>query len=115
MFVHALFGGFSKFYTFNQLFKNTVALLLGATTLGWVVEHINPPGGRAVVHVVEPRVEVTVDGELFTLLRPYSVIEIPLPAGSHRLCMRRDDRILYQEQFIVPPGGDVVLTAYHRD
>jgi hypothetical protein len=115
MIVQALLGGFLKFYTLNQLFKNAVALLLGATTLGWVVEHIDPPGGTAVVHVVESRVEVAVDGESFTVLRPYSVIEVPLSAGSHRLSMKRDDRILYEEQFIIPPGGDVVLTAYHRD
>jgi hypothetical protein len=52
--------------------------------------------------------------ESFVVLRQYSVIEVSLPAGSHRLCMRRDDRILYEEQFIMPPGGDVVLSAYDR-
>jgi hypothetical protein len=114
MFIHTLFGGFSKFYTLNQLFKNAVALLLGATTLGWVVEHIDPPGGTAVVHVAEPQVEVTVDGESFVVLKPYSVIELSLPAGSHRLCMKRDERILYEERFVMPPGGDVVLSAYER-
>jgi hypothetical protein len=114
MFVHALFGGLSKLFTLNQLFKNAVALLLGATTLGWVVEHIDPPDGTAVVHVVEPRVEVSVDGESFMLLGPYSVIELSLPAGSHRLCMRRDDRIIYEEQFVMPPGGNVVLSAHDR-
>jgi hypothetical protein len=114
MFVHALFSSFSKFYALNHVFKNAVALLLGATTLGWVVEHVDPQGGTAVVHVIEPQVDVSVDGESFVVLRPYSVIEVPLAAGSHQLCMKRDDRILYEEQFIVPPGKDVVLTAYHH-
>jgi hypothetical protein len=114
MFVQALLSGFSKFYTINQLFKNAAALLLGATTLGWVVEHIEPPNGKAVVHVVEAQVEVTVDGESFVVVQPYSVIEVSLPAGSHRLCMRRDDRVLYEEQFTMPPGADIVLTAFER-
>ena len=54
------------------------------------------------------------DDQSFTVLRPYSVIEVSLPAGSYQLCMKRDDGILYEEQFIMPPGGDVVLTAYQR-
>jgi hypothetical protein len=115
MFVHALFSSFSKFDSLNHVFKHAVALLLGVSTLGWVVEHVDPPSGTAVVHVIEPQVKVTVDGESFVVLQPYSVIEVPLAAGSHQLCMKRDDRILYEKQFIVPPGGDVVLTAYdHR-
>jgi hypothetical protein len=114
MFVHTLLTSFSRFYTLNQLFKNAIALALGATTLGWVVEHIDTPCGTAVVHVTEPQVEVTVDDQSFVVLRPFSVIEVSLPAGSHRLCMKRDDRVLYEEQFIMPPGEDVVLSAYHR-
>jgi hypothetical protein len=114
MFVHGLLSGFSRLYTLKWLFQYVASLLLGGTTLYWVVAHIDLPDGTAVVHVIEPEVEVILDGQSFNVLRAYSVIECSLPAGRHRLCMKRDDRILYEEWFIMRPGEDVVLTAYHR-
>jgi hypothetical protein len=39
-----------------------------------------------------------------------------LDPGKHTLRMSRDDQILYEEEFMVPPGGHVVLAAHeHAD
>ena len=112
MFVQTLLGAVSKFYLASKLTKGLAALLLGGATLWWIVEQVGPPGGTAIVHVIEPDVEVIVGGKSFFEDRPYAVIECPLRAGRHLLLMKRGDRILYEEWFTIRRGEEVILTAY---
>ena len=112
MFVPSLIGAFSKSYLAGRLIRGVAALLLGGTTLWWIVEQVGPTQGTVLVHVTEPDVEVTVGGQTFSIEeRRYAPIECRLHAGRYPLRMKRGDRILYEERFAVHRGEEVILTA----
>ena len=84
MFVQSLLGAVSKFYLASKLLKGLAALLLGVATLWWIIEQVEPPGGTAIVHVIESDVEVIVGGQSYFEDQPNAVIECRLRAGRHR-------------------------------
>ena len=113
MFVQGLIGAFSKSYLAGRLIQGVAALLLGGTTLGWIVEQVGPTQGTVLVHVTEPVVEVTIAGQTVSIEeRRYAPIECRLHAGRYLLRMTRGDRMLYEEWFTVHRGEEVILTAY---
>ena len=111
MSVQGLFGLLPRVTFVNRIIKGLSAGVLGLAILGWIIEQ-SGPRGTAIVHVIEPDVEVIVGGRSFFEDRPFAVIECPLPAGRHVLRMKRGDRILYEEWFTIRRGEDVILTAY---
>jgi hypothetical protein len=112
MFVQSLLGAFSKFVLANRLIRGVAALLLGGATLWWIAKQAGPVQGTVLVHVTESDVEVTVGGQTVSIAeRRFSPIEYLVRPGRYLLQMRRGDRILYEEWFIVRRGEEVILTA----
>ena len=112
MFVPSLIGAFSKSYLAGRLIRGVAALLLGGTTLWWIVEQVGPTQGTVLVHVTEPDVEVTIAGQTVSIEeRRYTPIECRVHAGRYLLQVTRGDRILYEEWFTVRRVEEVMLTA----
>ena len=96
-----------------QIARCAAAIPLGIAPLWWLADHAGPSDGTAVVHVVEPDVEVTVGDIRYRIeRRSYQPIVCELPAGSHVLEMRRGAEVLHRETFEVERGGSIVLTAW---
>ncbi len=110
---------------FALLFKSAIVVrmvriawngLLGLMILSWVVDHAGPPTSEAVVHVVEPDVEVSIGGNTYRIeARRFDPIVCKLPPGQHELIMSRGGRILYRESFETRRGESVVLTAWNSE
>ncbi len=98
------------------LLKCTAGLVLAGAILCQVAMHSGVENGTAYVHVTaSDSVEVTVDQEVYQVT---SVWEPPivcsLRPGTHVLRMIRDGQTLYEEEFTVGIGEEVVLTAWER-
>jgi hypothetical protein len=97
--------------------KGIAGLALGATILWHVVQHSGPQKGTAYVHLSATDVDVIIDDATYHVASFNDTpIVCELDPGKHTLRMRRSDRILCEEEFTVPIGGEVVLTAHeHTD
>jgi hypothetical protein len=113
MFVQSLLGALSRWYLAVRLIQGLGALLLGGTTLWWIIEQVGPAQGTVLVQVTEPDVEVTVGGQTVWIdERRYTPIECLLRPGRHLLRMKRCDQVLYGEWFTVHRGEELILTGY---
>ena len=99
----------------SPILKGTAAMALGCAILWQVAEHSGPELGIAYVHVTAPMVDVMIDDATYHV---ESVWEAPivrgLRAGKHTLRMSRNGERLYEQEFTVGPGEEVVLTAWER-
>jgi hypothetical protein len=95
------------------LAKRVGALVLGGTILWQVSGHTGATKGRAIVHVTIPEAEVTIDNDRYWIetLRD-SPIVCDLRPGRHTLAMFRTGRLVYQAEFTVAPGQEVMTTAW---
>jgi hypothetical protein len=95
--------------------------LVGASTLAagvfWqVAEHAGRRECVAYVHVMEPRVDVTIDDEAYRIEGFESApIVSQLRPGRHTLKMSRRGQILYKEEFSLRAGEEIVLTAWQKE
>jgi hypothetical protein len=113
MFMQSLLGVLYKLHLGSRLLKGVGALVLGGSTLWWVIDEAGPADSTVLVHVTEVDVEVAVGDQTFPITgRAWAPIECRLRPGRHLLRMTRDDRVLYEEWFTVLRGEDVILTAY---
>lgn len=102
-----------KFSLVGRMIRWAGGGLLGLAVLGWVVDRAGYSDVEVVIQVVEPDVEVAVGGQTFAIRGQRDApIVCELPPGWHRLVMRRGDRVLFEEDFEVRPGKNVVRTAY---
>jgi hypothetical protein len=98
--------------------KPVGCVVLGGVVLCQVAEHAASSKGRAIVHVTGTGVEIAVDDATY---RVNTIMQTPivckLVPGRHTVRMLRDDRVLYQEEFIVARDQEVILTAWdgYRD
>jgi hypothetical protein len=97
--------------------KGIAGLALAAAILWQVVQHSGPRKGTAYVHASATDVDVMVDDVTYHIA---SFDDIPivceLDPGKHTLRMTRNEQILYEEEFTVPIGGEVVVAAHgHAD
>jgi len=93
--------------------KGIGALAIGGAILWQVVEHCGPAKCVAYVHVAKSQVNVTVDDETYwveTLWETPIVCE--LRPGRHILRMLQCGRVLFEQEFTLDPGQEVVLTAW---
>jgi hypothetical protein len=95
------------------LVKGIGAFGLGGLILWQVVIHIGPQYGVAYIHVPTPNVDVTVDDEKYHIETIWETpIVCELSPGPHVLRMSRSGRVVYEENFSLGVGQEVVLTAW---
>jgi hypothetical protein len=95
--------------------KGIGAFGLGSVILWQVVIHIGPQYGMAYVHVSTSNVDVMVDDvpyHIDTLWETPIVCE--LSPGPHVLRMCQSGRLLYEENFSLGVGQEIVLIAWDR-
>ncbi len=97
----------------------TLARRLGAVCLAlvifWLVaRHAGPQRGTAIVHVLQPNVVVSVDGESYPVDSiAQSPIVCDLEPGHHVVKVRHGRMLLGEEEFTVEAGQEVVLCPFH--
>jgi hypothetical protein len=92
--------------------KPIAGLALGGAILWQVAAHSGPPIGIAYVHVTTPEIDVMVDDAKYHIeTLSDSPIVCELCAGKHLLQMSRKGQTLFEEEFTVKAGAEVVLTA----
>jgi hypothetical protein len=93
--------------------KGLSALALGGVILWQVHNHCGSMKGVAYVHVLTPDVDVTIDDQAY---RVKNMAEGPIVSelrpGRHMLRMLRSGRALFEQEFTLDPGEEVVLTAW---
>ena len=95
--------------------KGLSALALGGAIIWQVHDHCGVVKCLAYIHVVPPAVDVTVDGQTYRVETLWdSPIVCELRPGRHLLRMLRSDRVLFEQEFTLDPGEEVVLTAWEE-
>jgi hypothetical protein len=93
--------------------KGVGAVGLGGLILWQVAEHSGSARGTAIIHVSEAHVVVSLDDRDYPV---NTLWELPLICelrpGSHVLRMKRGERVVFQEDFSIEPGQELVLTAW---
>jgi hypothetical protein len=93
--------------------KGAGAVCLGGLILWQVAEHSGSARGTAIIHVSEAHVVVSLDDRDYPV---NSLWELPLICelrrGRHVLRMKRGERVVYEEEFSIEPGQELVLTAW---
>src|SRR5271166_4783958 len=97
------------------MLKCAAGLTLGCAVLWQVAEHSGPSDGIAYVHVTAPMVDVMLDDATYqiTSIRETPIVQ-GLRRGKHTLRMSRNGKALFEQEFTVGPGEEVVLTAWER-
>jgi hypothetical protein len=94
------------------MIKGLSALALGGAILWQVHDRCGVVKGMAYVHVVTPGVDVTVDDQTYRVETLWeSPIVCELRPGRHLLRMLRSGRVLFEQEFTLDPGQEVVLSA----
>jgi hypothetical protein len=105
----------------NVLFaalKGVGALGLGGVILWQVAERSGSHKGIAYVHVSMGDVDVMVDDAEYHVESLWQTpIVCELGPGNHTVRMSRDGRTLFEEEFTLSPGKEIVLSAWegHSD
>jgi len=100
----------------NLLFaalKGVGALSLGGAILWQVAEHSVSNKGVAYVHVSVAEVDVMVDDLEYHVESLWQTpIVCELGSGNHTLRMSRDGRTLFEQEFTLNVGDEIVLVAW---
>jgi hypothetical protein len=96
--------------------KGVAGLTLSALVLWQVAEHSTPDSSEVVVHVCEQGVDVTVDDLGF---RSNGIVDGPVVcsvrAGKHVLRVYRAGKVIYEKEFTVRKGQDLILAAWDEN
>jgi hypothetical protein len=88
------------------------AIALGCAILWQIAEHCGPAKGIAYVHVGNPQVKVTVDDQSYWVETLWdSPIVCEVRPGRHILRMEQQGRVVFQQEFRLSPGQEVVLAG----
>jgi hypothetical protein len=97
------------------LCKASCAALLGGAILWEVAIHCGPPRGTIYVHVSGGYGDLEVDDATY---RVRSLLESPvvceLEPGRHSMRMLRDGAVVFEDEFSLDPGEEIVMTAGER-
>ncbi len=94
------------------------AVLLGGVILWQCAERADSPKGRAIVHVATLPADLVIDQDVHRVEDlSRSPIVCALRPGRHGARLLREGRVLYEEEFLVRAGEEVILTAWdgYRD
>jgi hypothetical protein len=95
--------------------KGLGALALGGSILWQVVNQCGSIKGVAYVHVATPEVDVTIDDQRYRVETSWeSPIVCELRPGRHLLRMLRSGCVLFEQEFTLDRGQEVVLTAWEE-
>ncbi len=95
--------------------KRVGSLALGGAILWQVIEHSNPPICIAYVHVSKMMVDVTIDDQAYWVETYQDTpIVCELSPGRHVLRMFKSGHVLFEEEFTLDLGQEVVLTAWEK-
>jgi hypothetical protein len=95
------------------LVKGVAALALGGAILWQVAEHCGSLKGVAYIHVSNSQVDVTVDDESYRIETLWDTpIVCELRPGRHALRMLQSGHVLFEQEFTLEPGQEVVLSAW---
>jgi hypothetical protein len=95
--------------------KGLSALALGGAIIWQVHDHCGVVKCVAYVHVAAPEVDVTVDDQTYWVETSWECpIVCELRPGRHLLRMLRRERVLFEQEFTLDPGEEVVLTAWEE-
>jgi hypothetical protein len=89
---------------------------LGTVVLGYVAIHCGASGCIACVHVSRPDVDVVIDDVVFHHVTTMwdSPVECELRPGRHKLQMKHDSRVVYEESFSLAAGEQTVRVAWDQ-
>src|SRR3954470_21302857 len=95
------------------LARRVGALLLGSIILWQVAQHSGLQRGRAIVHVAMPQADVMLDDASYSVETLWETpIVCDLRPGRHTVRMLRSGRIIYEEDFTIAAGQELILTAW---
>lgn len=86
-------------------------LLFAVALFGVATFTLRTPHGTLVVKVLEPDVEVLVDGTEKVTIQSNKAGTIQLIPGPHKLTVKRGDEELFTDNFELKRGGEVLITA----
>jgi hypothetical protein len=95
--------------------KMLSVVVLGGAVLWEVALHSGPPNGKVYVHVAQGYGDLTVDDATYHVRTPWETpVVCELQPGAHVVTMSRDSRVVFQEEFSLDAGEELVLTAWER-
>jgi hypothetical protein len=94
------------------IFKTVGALLLGGAVLWEVTLHSGPPNGKVYVHVPQGNGDLMIDDEMYHVRTLWETpVVCVLQPGHHALRLSRDGQPVFEQQFSIDSGEELVLTA----
>jgi len=93
--------------------KTVGATVLGGAILWEVALHCGPPQGTVYVHVAGGYGDVTVDDASYHVRTMWETpIVRELQPGRHVVRMSRDGRLVFEQEFSINPGEEIVLSVW---
>jgi hypothetical protein len=101
--------------TMVAMLRGMASLAMGGVILWQVAIRSGPQDCVAYVHVSKPNVLVTVDGSDYHIESlDQTPIVCELAPGRHLLRMCQTGRIVYEQEFTLAKGEEIVLVAWER-
>ncbi|HKI16403.1 MAG TPA: hypothetical protein VKA15_00905 [Isosphaeraceae bacterium] len=93
--------------------KAVATVILGGAILWEVALHCGPLQGTVYVHVSSGDCDVTIDHATYPVRTLWETpIVRKLQPGSHTVRMSRDGRVVFEQEFSIDAGEELVLTAW---
>jgi hypothetical protein len=93
--------------------KPAGAVLLGGVVLWQVADRAGSSKGQAIVHVSTLPADLMVDQAVYRVVDwGRTPIVCDLRPGRHSARLIRDGRVVYQEEFLIRAGEEVILMAW---
>jgi hypothetical protein len=94
-------------------FKTVSAVVVGGAILWEVVLHCGPPSGTVYVHVAHGYGDLTVDDATYHVKTLWETpIVRNVQPGRHIVRMSLDGRLVFEQEFSIGAGEEIVLTAW---
>ena len=101
-------------FLLSKIVQRLLACGVAAGVLWWVIVNTGPREGTVVLHILEPGLEVTLAGRVYSFQEPIAgPLVLRLPAGTYHFCVRRGDAVVHAEAFTLRGGDSQVLAAIH--
>jgi hypothetical protein len=102
-------------HVISAAIKGIAAVALAGMVFWQVAKHSGATKGIAYVHVAVPRVDLSVDDSTYQIDSLWETpIVCELRPGRHLLRMSQHEQVLYEEEFNIGAGEELVLTAWDQ-